>query len=121
MHMSPLAWAGRKPGCTPPDRSSSMPSRSVMSADDMICFSRSIDECLYIPDGCPRRAGSLSRLGDQLLELAVEHDSNFRDAGIPELTEERGRPVVFDAGLPSLVLIDEHPQRSIEAGPNVVL
>jgi hypothetical protein len=35
--------------------------------------------------------------------------------------EERGRPVVLDAGLPSLVLVDEHPQRGIEAGPDVVL
>src|SRR2546423_15723800 len=48
----------------------------------------------------PRRARSPDRLGDQLLELAVEHGGNFRDACVPELAEERGRPVVLDAGLP---------------------
>src|SRR5256885_1452992 len=67
------------------------------------------------------RARSPKRLGHQLLQLAVEHGGNFRDAGIPELAEERRRPVVLDAGLPSLVLVDEHPQRGVEGGPDVVL
>ena len=54
-------------------------------------------------------ARSPDRLGDQLLQLAVEHGCNFRDAGISERAEERGRPVVLDAGLPSVVRVDEHP------------
>src|SRR5262245_38327402 len=68
-----------------------------------------------------RSKRSPNRLGDQLLQLAVEHGGDFRDAGIAELAEERGRPVVLDAGLPSLVLVDEHPQRGVEAGADVVL
>src|SRR5262249_30771469 len=59
----------------------------------------------------PRWAMSPNRFGDQLLELAVEHGGNFRDVGTPEPAEERGRPVVLDARLSSLVLIDEHSQR----------
>src|ERR1700722_12071802 len=68
----------------------------------------------------PRGTRSPNRLGYQLLQLAVEHGGNFRDAGLPELAAQRGRPVVLDASLPSLVPVDEHPQRGIEACPNVV-
>src|SRR5262245_2684976 len=60
-----------------------------------------------------------NRLGRQLLQFSVEHRGDGGDLRVPELAEERGRPVVLQGGLPVLVLVEEHPQRGVQAGPDV--
>ena len=42
-------------------------------------------------------------------------------AVIAELAEQRGRPVILHARLPFFVLVDQHPQRGVQARPDVVL
>src|SRR5262245_25111362 len=74
----------------------------------------------WLSDLLPRSARSLNRLGDQLLQLSVEHGGNFRHLRVAELPEQRGRPVVLHAGLSFLVLVEQHAQWGIKPGPDVV-
>jgi hypothetical protein len=66
------------------------------------------------------RGISFKRLGHELLQFAVEHEGDFRHLGIAELAELRRRFVVFHTRLAMFGLIDEHSQRGVKAGPDVV-
>ena len=43
------------------------------------------------------------------------------DLGVPELAEQRGGLVVFDARSSTFAFVDQYPQRSVKARPDVVL
>jgi hypothetical protein len=66
------------------------------------------------PRPVPRSCRALlHHLCHQLLQLSIEHGGDVRYFRIAELPEERGRPVVLHTGLAVLVLVEQHPQRSI--------
>ena len=62
-----------------------------------------------------------NRLGHKLFQFAVEHPGDFRHLRVAELAEEQQGFVVFHTRLALCILVNEHPQRRVEGGSNVVL
>jgi hypothetical protein len=81
---------------------------------------------------CPRSAGGIRPAFCSMLraielpplpapELVIERDGSGGNLCLTELAKERGRPVILHAGLSSIVLVDQHPPRDVQARPDVVL
>ena len=72
---------------------------------------------------CERGRGEklLNRFGHQVLQFSIEHGGDLGYFRVAELSEERGRLVVLHTGLSVFVLVEQHPQRCIKAGPDVML
>src|SRR5207244_749452 len=100
--ISPLAWAGRTPGWTPPDSLSRTSSRSVVSADDMTRSSgwvvtQSRNSRSRLPHGVNGLAGRQDRLGQDAV-IDERRLVAVADFGVTQ----RGRRVLHHGDLEAL-------------------
>lgn len=108
------AWANRQKGLN------GKALETAIFCDDQISEERIIEHLgLQYPQSS--YDGLLDRRFHQLFHLAVQLVGYRSNPVIVELAEQGGRLVVFEAGVPLVVLVDKQPQGSVQTCSNIVL